>query len=65
MGTFKLSFDLDALNISPTNMNGIRLVIDDNGNFASGTQTIYPASGEPLYDATTNSVYFTGVSLVD
>jgi hypothetical protein len=65
MGTFKLSFDLDALGISPTNVSGYRLVVDDNGVFSAGSQTIYPASGEPLYDSATNSVYFTGVSLVD
>jgi hypothetical protein len=65
MGTFKLTFDLDALNISAANANAYRLIIDDNGNFSSGTQTIYPASGEPTYDALTNTVTFTGVSLVD
>jgi hypothetical protein len=65
MGTFKLTFDLDAMNISAINANGFRLVVDDNGNFTSGTQTVYPTSGEPTYDATTNSVSFTGVSLVD
>jgi hypothetical protein len=65
MGTFKLTFDLDAMGISVTRANGFRLVVDDNGNFTAGTQTIYPATGEPTYDELTNSVSFTGVSLVD
>jgi hypothetical protein len=65
MGTFELSFDLDALGISPTNVSGYRLVIDDNGSFSTGVQTIYPASGEPTYNSTTNSVVFSGVSLAD
>jgi hypothetical protein len=65
MGTFELSFDLDAMGISPTNVSGYRLVVDDNGDFTGGTQTVYPASGEPSYDSATNSVYFTGVSLSD
>jgi hypothetical protein len=65
MGTFKLSFDLDALNLSLNNVNGFRLVVDDNGDFSGGTQTIYPSSGEPTYDAATNSVIFTGIALAD
>lgn len=65
MGTFKLTFDLDAMNLSVTQASGMRLVIDDNGDFTTGTQTIYPASGEPTYDAATNTISFTGVSLAD
>jgi hypothetical protein len=63
MGTFKLSFNLSALGITPTNVSGFRLVIDDNGDFTGGTQTVYPTSSEPTYDSATGSVVFTGVTL--
>jgi hypothetical protein len=65
MGTFKLTFDLDAMNISVSQARGMRVVVDDNGVFTAGTQTVYPTTGEPTYDALTNSVSFTGISLAD
>jgi len=65
MGTYKVTFDLDDINISPSDVTSFRLVVDDDGNFTAGTQSVFPASGEPTLNTATNQVTFTGVTLAD